>query len=160
MSGGSRIWRNTELQPAQISSQARNMINLNRKKPVHSRSEAIRSLQANAVALRRFGIIRCGVFGWIAGRPSARQRGFLPLCPDLVVELASPSNSSADLRRKMALDAANGAGLGWLLLPDSRSVRDLERSLNASVLERLPPGCGPTVSRQPAQGRRDQPTFM
>ena len=52
----------------------------------------------------------------------AERRGFPPLCPDLLVELASPSNSSADPRRKMALYAAKGAGLGWLLLPDSRSV--------------------------------------
>jgi Uma2 family endonuclease len=52
----------------------------------------------------------------------AERRGFPPLCPDLVVELASPSNSPAELRRKMDLYAANGASLGWLLLPDSRSV--------------------------------------
>jgi Uma2 family endonuclease len=56
---------------------------------------------------------------WIA---EAERRGFPPLCPDLVVELASPSDTPAELRRKMALYAANGASLGWLLLPESRRV--------------------------------------
>jgi Uma2 family endonuclease len=52
----------------------------------------------------------------------AERRGFPPLCPDLVVELASPSDRPADLQRRMASWIDNGASLGWLLLPDSRSV--------------------------------------
>lgn len=55
----------------------------------------------------------------------AEMRGFPQLYPDLVVERASPSNSHADLRRKMALYAANGASLGLLLLPESRNVEIL-----------------------------------
>ena len=50
------------------------------------------------------------------------RRGFPPLCPDLVVELASPSDRVADLERRMATYRENGASLGWLLLPESRSV--------------------------------------
>jgi Uma2 family endonuclease len=54
------------------------------------------------------------------------QRGFAPLCPDLVVELASPSDEgprgASALRRKMAAYQANGARLGWLLLPQERAV--------------------------------------
>lgn len=54
------------------------------------------------------------------------RRGFAPLCPDLVVELASPSDegprSLAALRRKMATYRANGARLGWLLIPEQRAV--------------------------------------
>jgi Uma2 family endonuclease len=53
----------------------------------------------------------------------AERRGFPPLCPGLVVELASPSNRPADLERRMASWIENGASLGWLLLPDSRSVK-------------------------------------
>jgi Uma2 family endonuclease len=52
----------------------------------------------------------------------AEREGFAPLCPDLVVELASPSDDPQALRRKMAAYMANGASLGWLLLPQSRTV--------------------------------------
>jgi len=55
-----------------------------------------------------------------------QRRGFAPLCPDLVVELASPSDQgprgAAALRDKMARYQANGARLGWLLLPDEQAV--------------------------------------
>ena len=62
---------------------------------------------------------------WQALSPEQR-RTFPPLCPDLVIELASASDSgprgSEALRRKMALYQANGAQLGWLLFPEQRSV--------------------------------------
>ncbi|MFM8275632.1 MAG: Uma2 family endonuclease [Cyanobium sp.] len=62
---------------------------------------------------------------WQALSPEQR-RGFPPLCPDLVVELASPSDEGprgvSALRRKMNLYQANGARLGWLLLPEQRAV--------------------------------------
>jgi Uma2 family endonuclease len=55
-----------------------------------------------------------------------QRRGFPPLCPDLVVELVSPSDGghrgSEVLRRKMAAYLANGAQLGWLLFPEQRAV--------------------------------------
>jgi Uma2 family endonuclease len=50
------------------------------------------------------------------------REGFAPLCPDLVIELASPSDEAQVLRKKMAAYMANGARLGWLLLPQSRTV--------------------------------------
>jgi len=40
----------------------------------------------------------------------------IPLCPDLVVELASPTDGPEALRRKLADYMANGVRLGWLLL--------------------------------------------
>ena len=62
---------------------------------------------------------------WL-GLTADQRRGFAPLCPDLVVELASPSEEGArgitSLRRKMACYQANGARLGWLLLPGERAV--------------------------------------
>jgi Uma2 family endonuclease len=55
-----------------------------------------------------------------------QRRGFAPLCPDLVVELASPCDAGprggSALRQKMAAYRANGAQLGWLLLPDEQAV--------------------------------------
>jgi Uma2 family endonuclease len=62
---------------------------------------------------------------WQALSPEQR-RGFPPLCPDLVVELVSPSDEGARgseaLRRKMAAYLSNGAQLGWLLFPEKRAV--------------------------------------
>jgi Uma2 family endonuclease len=62
---------------------------------------------------------------WQALNPEQR-RSFAPLCPDLVVELASPSDEGprgvAALRQKMAAYQANGARLGWLLLPHEQAV--------------------------------------
>jgi Uma2 family endonuclease len=55
-----------------------------------------------------------------------QRRGFAPLCPDLVVELASPSDESprglTALRSKMAAYQVNGAQLGWLLIPHQQAV--------------------------------------
>jgi Uma2 family endonuclease len=60
---------------------------------------------------------------WQALTPVER-RGFPPLCPDLVVELVSPSDEgprgSEALRRKMVAYLANGARLGWLLFPEQQ----------------------------------------
>ena len=54
---------------------------------------------------------------------SAEQKqGFLPLCPDFVIELRSPSDSVAAVQRKMEEYRANGARLGWLIVPDHRRV--------------------------------------
>jgi Uma2 family endonuclease len=62
---------------------------------------------------------------WQALSPEQR-RGFPPLCPDLVIELASPSDEGprgeAALRCKMAAYLANGARLGWLLFPEQQAV--------------------------------------
>ena len=83
---------------------------------------------------------------WQALTP-AQRRGFPPLCPDLVVELASPSDEGprgiTALRHKMDIYQANGASLGWLLLPHERAVEiwrggqrgRAERLENASRLE-------------------------
>jgi Uma2 family endonuclease len=58
-------------------------------------------------------------------------RGFAPLCPDLVVELASTSGASPSdegprglkaLRQKRASFQRTGARLGWLLIPAERAV--------------------------------------
>ena len=77
-----------------------------------------------------------------------QRRTFAPLCPDLVVELASPSDEGPRgviaLRRKMAAYRANGARLGWLLLPDERAVEiwpasgDPQRQEQATPLEAGP----------------------
>jgi Uma2 family endonuclease len=62
---------------------------------------------------------------WTVLTPDQR-RGFAPLCPDLVVELASASDEGprgvTALRQKMERYRLNGAQLGWLLLPAEQAV--------------------------------------
>jgi Uma2 family endonuclease len=69
-----------------------------------------------------------------------QRRRFPPLCPDLVIELASPSDEGprgvTALRRKMALYQSNGAQLGWLLLPQERAV-EIWRGGQQGIAERL-----------------------
>jgi Uma2 family endonuclease len=72
---------------------------------------SVRSPDASLVRLERWQALS-----------EEQRRGFPPICPDLVVELASPSDRIADLRRRMAAYRANGASLGWLLVPGERAV--------------------------------------
>ena len=69
-----------------------------------------------------------------------QRRSFPPLCPDLVIELASPSDEGprgiTALRRKMEQYQANGARLGWLLLPQERAV-EIWRGGQQGMAERL-----------------------
>ena len=47
---------------------------------------------------------------------------FLPLCPDFVLELRSPTDSLTRLKKKMEEYRDNGAQLGWLLDPKMHCV--------------------------------------
>jgi Uma2 family endonuclease len=51
-----------------------------------------------------------------------QKRRFLPLAPELAIELASPSDDIDDLQAKMQEYRANGVQLGWLILPEQRRV--------------------------------------
>jgi Uma2 family endonuclease len=89
---------------------------------------SVRSPDASVVRLERWQALS-----------DAERDGFPPLCPDLVVELASPSDDPQALRRNMGAYLANGACLGWLLLPQSRTVEvwtvgDLETANSPRVL--------------------------
>jgi Uma2 family endonuclease len=72
---------------------------------------SVRSPDASVVRLERWQALS-----------EAEREGFGPLCPVLVVELASRSEEPEVLRRKMVAYMANGARLSWLLLPQKRSV--------------------------------------
>ena len=75
---------------------------------------------------------------WQALSADERRR-FAPLCPDLVVELASPSDEGprgvSALREKMAVYQRNGARLGWLLLSEHRAVEVWSAAGNPQRLE-------------------------
>ena len=73
------------------------------------------------------GAIRSPDASWVPnGRLAAltdRQRSrFLPLCPDFVVELRSPTDGLQALQAKMREYVDNGARLGWLVDPLQRAV--------------------------------------
>lgn len=53
--------------------------------------------------------------------PEQKKR-FLPLCPDFVIELRSPSDHLKTLQDKLQEYLANGAQLGWLLDTPNRQV--------------------------------------
>jgi Uma2 family endonuclease len=53
---------------------------------------------------------------------SEQKERFLPLCPDFVIEVGSPSDEVAELRAKMEEYRRAGLRLGWLILPTSTSV--------------------------------------
>ena len=48
--------------------------------------------------------------------------GFWHLCPDFVMELKSPTDRPRTLKAKMQEYLQNGAQLGWLIDPETRSV--------------------------------------
>ena len=51
-----------------------------------------------------------------------QRRKFLPLCPDFVLELRSPTDSLKKIREKMQEYIENGARLGWLINVEARQV--------------------------------------
>ena len=57
----------------------------------------------------------------VAFTPEQKQK-FLPLCPDFVIELRSPSDRLEDVQAKMEEYMENGARLGWLIDPQTRRV--------------------------------------
>jgi Uma2 family endonuclease len=75
----------------------------------------------------RNGAVRSPDVAWVlrvrlARLPAEDKRGFLPLCPDFVIELLSPSDSRAAVQRKMEEYRDNGARLGWLVDPGRRQI--------------------------------------
>ena len=58
----------------------------------------------------------------LSGLTTEQKQRFLPLCPDVVVEFRSPTDSFAILQEKMQEYLKNGARLGWLIDPESKQV--------------------------------------
>ncbi len=64
-----------------------------------------------------------------------QRKGFVPLCPDFVVELRSESDSLTKLQAKMLEYIDNGAKLGWLIDPQNRRVKIYRPGRDVEVLE-------------------------
>jgi len=69
----------------------------------------------------------------LANLTAEQKQRFLPLCPDFVIELRSPTDSLATLQAKMQEYLQTGTRLGWLLDPESKRAymyrpgREVER---------------------------------
>jgi Uma2 family endonuclease len=70
---------------------------------------------------------------WEALHPEQRK-GFAPLCPDFVLELASETDDIEDLRAKMQEYLDNGSRLGWLIDPKTQQVEIYRPAQPAEVL--------------------------
>lgn len=73
------------------------------------------------------GAIRSPDVAWVqrtrlAGLTRQQAETFLPLCPDFVIELRSPSDRLTILQEKMNEYLSNGARLAWLIDPIDRQV--------------------------------------
>ena len=99
-------------------------------KPFHSNggltlpNGAVRAPDASWLKLER----------WEALTPQQRQK-FLPLCPDFVVELLSPTDSLKQTQLKMQEYIDNGARLGWLINAKTRRVEIYRPNQNVELLE-------------------------
>jgi len=58
----------------------------------------------------------------LANLTAEQKQRFLPLCPDFVIELRSPSDPLSTIEAKMREYIENGARLGWLLDPEERKA--------------------------------------
>ncbi len=62
---------------------------------------------------------------------------FLPLCPDFVIELLSPTDTLAATQAKMDEYIENGAQLGWLIDPEVRHIHVYRPRQAVVVLENV-----------------------
>jgi Uma2 family endonuclease len=67
--------------------------------------------------------------------PKEALEKFLPLCPDFVVEITSPSDNLSDTQAKMLEYIENGAKLGWLIHTKTKQVFIYQPNKQVEVLE-------------------------
>jgi Uma2 family endonuclease len=103
------------------------------------------ALESNGGFILPNGAMRSPDASWVrrerlANLTAEQKQRFLPLCPDFVIELRSPSDPLAPLEAKMREHIENGARLGWLLDPETRRAYgyrpggEIERLEGASSL--------------------------
>jgi Uma2 family endonuclease len=89
----------------------------------------------------RNGAVRSPDVAWVRNEQLAiltdeEWNRFLPLCPDFVLELRSPSDSIELLQQKMEEYRDNGARLGWLLDPMTKRVHVYQLGASVEVHEK------------------------
>ena len=71
---------------------------------------------------------------WSALTPEQKEN-FIPLCPDFVIELVSPSDSLKKTQEKMQEYMENGCRLGWLINRKKREVEIYRPGQDVEVLQ-------------------------
>lgn len=71
---------------------------------------------------------------WDILTPEQKEK-FIPLCPDFVIELLSPSDSLKVIQEKMQEYRDNGTRLGWLINRKSREVEIYRLDQEVEVIE-------------------------
>jgi Uma2 family endonuclease len=71
---------------------------------------------------------------WSALTPEQKDK-FIPLCPDFVIELLSPSDSLKKTQEKMQEYMENGCRLGWLINRKKREVEIYRPGQDVEVLQ-------------------------
>ncbi len=71
---------------------------------------------------------------WNALTDEQKQK-FLPLCPDFVIELLSPSDKLTKIQEKMREYLDNGMRLGWLINPQARQVEIYRQEQDVEILD-------------------------
>ena len=77
-----------------------------------------------------------------------QKERFLPLCPDFVIELKSPTDHLPSTKQKMEEYIENGIQLGWLIEPEQKAVYiyrphlpvEIQENLNALSADPILPG--------------------
>lgn len=95
---------------------------------------------ASAGFLLPSGAMRAPDAAWVrrsrlAGLTREDKEKFLPLCPDFVLELRSPTDRVSVLEEKLAEYQENGAHLGWLIDPFEKTVRVYRPGRDPEMLE-------------------------
>lgn len=108
-----------------------------------------RAVESSAGFVLPNGAMRSPDAAWVDNRRLAaldpdQRKKFLPLCPDFLIELRSPSDPLRSLQSKMEEYLGNGARLGWLIDPVEEEVYIYRPGAEVEVLEK--PG---TVSGEP-----------
>jgi Uma2 family endonuclease len=73
------------------------------------------------------GALRSPDAAWVKNErlepiPSEQRKRYLPLCPDFVIELRSPTDRLSVVSEKMREYIENGTKLGWLIDPEEKKV--------------------------------------
>ena len=71
---------------------------------------------------------------WEALTPEQREK-FIPLCPDFVIEILSPSDSLSKTQEKMQEYIDNGCRLGWLIKRKKQEVEIYRPGKEAELLK-------------------------
>ena len=87
------------------------------------------------------GAIRSPDVSWLAKERVANltkqeKEKFLPLAPDFVLELMSPSDSLEVVRAKMQEYQDNGVKLGWLINPQQQQVEIYRLGKSKEILDK------------------------